>query len=112
MKVDNKVEPISTIDIESKTLYLDQFKEFASNPDTQIIQKNVISQPIADQLNVSTIKPSTQKAFALKSHINQENEISLLHYFSWVSDLFLSIFSMGVLAIIPMHNMLEEPSYW
>ena len=109
MKVDNKVEPISTIDIESKTLYLDQFKEFVSKPETQ---KNVISQPIVDQLNVSTIKPSTQKAFAVKSQINQENEISLLHYFSWLSDVFLSIASTGVWAIVPTHNMLKEPSYW
>ena len=91
MKVDNKVEPLNVIDIESKTLYLDQSKEFASaNPKSQINQKNEISPPIADQ----------------------ENGISLLHYFSWLSDLFLSIVSMGVLAIIPMHNMLEVPSYW
>ena len=92
MKVDNKVEPLNVIDIESKTLYLvDQSKEFASaNPESQINQKNEISPPIADQ----------------------ENGISLLHYFSWHSDLFLSIVSMGILAIIPMHNMLEVPSYW
>ena len=42
-KVDNKVEPINVIDIESHTLYLDQSKEFASsNPDGQINQKNDI----------------------------------------------------------------------
>ena len=36
MKVDNKVEPLNVIDIESKTLYLDQSKEFASaNPESQ-----------------------------------------------------------------------------
>ena len=91
MKVDNKVEPLNVIDIERKTFYLDQSKEFASaNPKSQINQKNEISPPTADQ----------------------ENGISLLHYFSWLSDLFLSIVSMGVLAIIPMHNMLEVPSYW
>ena len=91
MKVNNKVEPLNVIDIESKTLYLDQSKEFASaNPESQINQKNEIDPPIADQ----------------------ENGISLLHYFSWLSDLFLSIVSTGVLAIIPMHNMLEVPSYW
>ena len=72
MKVDNKVEPITTIDTESKP------------------------------------SPPPQK----ESQINQENGISLLHYFSWLSDLFLSIVSTGVLAIIPMHNMLEVPSYW
>ena len=91
MKVNNKVEPLNVIDIESKTLYLDQSKEFASaNPESQINQKNEIDPPIADQ----------------------ENGISLLHYFSWLSDFFLSIVSTGVLAIIPMHNMLEVPSYW
>ena len=79
MKVDNKVEPITTIDTESN---LD-------------------------------IRPSTptQKAFAQESQINQENGISLLHYFSWFSDIFLSIASTGVWAMIPRHNMLEEPSY-
>ena len=90
-KVDNKVEPINVIDIESPALYLDQSNEFASaNPESQINQKNELSPPIADQ----------------------EKGISLLYYFSWLSDLFLSIVSMGVLAIIPMHNMLELPSYW
>ena len=49
MKVNNKVEPITTIDTESKTNYLDQFRE--SRPESQINQKNEISQPIADQLN-------------------------------------------------------------
>ena len=72
MKVDNKVEPITTIDTES-------------NPD---------------------IRPSTltQKAFGQQSQI--------LHYFSWFSDIFLSIASTGVWgAMIHRHNMLEEPSY-
>ena len=79
MKVDNKVEPTTTIDSESN---LD-------------------------------IRPSTptQKAFAQESQINQENGISLLHYFSWFSDIFLSIASTSVWAMIPRHNMLEEPSY-
>ena len=80
MKVDNKVEPVTTIDTESK---LD-------------------------------IRPSTptQKAFAQESQINQENGISLLHYFSWFSDIFLSILGTGIWgAMIHRHNMLEEPSY-
>ena len=51
MKVNNKVESISTIDTESRTNYLDQFKEFTSRPESQINQKNEISQPITDQLN-------------------------------------------------------------
>ena len=71
MKVDNKVEPITTIDTESKP------------------------------------SPPPQK----ESQINQENGISLLHYFSWFSDIFLSIASAGIWAMIPTHNMLEEPSY-
>ena len=50
MKVNNKVESISTIDTESRTHYLDQFKEFTSRPESQINQKNEISQP-KDQLN-------------------------------------------------------------
>ena len=60
------------------------------------------------------IRPSTstQKAFTQESQINQENGISLLHYFSWLSDVFLSIASTGVWAIVPTHNMLKEPSYW
>ena len=59
MKVDNKVEPITTIDTESK-----------------------------------------------------ENGIPLLHYFSWFSDIFLSILGTGIWgAMIHRHNMLEEPSY-
>ena len=51
MKVNNKVESISTIDTESRANYLDQFKEFTSRPESQINQKNEISQPITDQLN-------------------------------------------------------------
>ena len=72
MKVDNKVEPISTIDTESN---LD-------------------------------IRPSTplHKAFGQESQI--------LHYFSWFSDIFLSILGTGIWgAMIHRHNMLEEPSY-
>ena len=82
MKVDNKVEPISTIDTESKT------KVFTSRPKCQINQKNEISQ------------------------VHEENGISSLHYFSWLSDIFLSIASTGIWTVIPQHNMLEEPSYW
>ena len=78
MKVDNKVEPISTIDTESK----------------------------------QDIRPSTRIAFAQESQIYQKNGISSLHYFSWLSDVFLSIGAIAVWAIIPTHNMLEEPSYW
>ena len=78
MKVDNKVEPISTIDTESK----------------------------------QDIRPSTQKAFAQENQIYQENGISSLHSFSWLSDIFLSIASTGVWTIIPTHNMLEKPSFW
>ena len=114
MTVDNKVEPISTIDIEIKELHLNQFKEFASNPGSRKPQENKISQPTSDQLNFFTyedIRPSTQKAFP-QSRIYKENGIYFLHYFSWLSDIFLSIASMGVWAIIPVHNMLEEPSYW
>ena len=51
-------------------------------------------------------------AFAQESQIYQKNGISSLHYFSWLSDIFLSIGGIGVWAIIPTHNMLEEPSYW
>ena len=78
MKVDNKVEPISTTDTESK----------------------------------QDFRQSTQKAFAQENQINQEYEISFLHYFSWLLDIFLSIGAIGMWAIIPTHNMLEEPSYW
>ena len=114
MKVDNKVEPISTIDTESKTNYSNQFKEFTSRPESQINQKNLISQPIADQLNEAyeDARPSTQQEFAKESQIHQENGISSFHYFSWLSDVFLSIASTGIWAIIPQHNMLEEPSFW
>ena len=112
MKVDNKVEPICTIDTESKTK--DQFKEFTSRPECQINQKNEIPQPIADQLNEAfeDARPSTQQSFAQESQIHQENGISSFHYFSWLSDIFLSIASTGIWTIIPQHNMLEEPSYW
>ena len=51
-------------------------------------------------------------AFAQESQIYQKNGISSLHYFSWLSDIFLSIGGIGFWAIIPTHNMLEEPSYW
>ena len=113
MKVDNKVEPISTIETERKINYLDNFKEFASIPESQINQKIEISQPIADQLNEAyeDARPSTQ-AFAEESQIHQENGISSFHYFSWLSDIFLSIASTGIWTIIPQHNMIEEPSYW
>jgi hypothetical protein len=77
-KVDNKVEPISTIDTESK----------------------------------QDIRPSTRIAFAQESQIYQKNGSSSLHYFSWLSDVFLSIGAIAVWGIIPTHNMLEEPSYW
>ena len=112
MAVANKVGPIKTIDIETKELHSNQFKEFASNPESQKPQKNEISQPTSDQLNFFTyedIKPSTNQAFAQESQITQ---VSFLHYFSWLSDIFLSIGVMGIWAIVPMHNMLEEPSYW
>ena len=113
MKVDNKVEPISTIDTESKTNYLDQFKELTSRPESQIKQKSEISQPIADQLNQAyeDARSSTQ-AFAQESPIHEENGISSFHYFSWLSDVFLSIASTGIWTIIPTHNMLEEPLSW
>ena len=78
MKVDNKVEPISTVDTESK--------------------QDIVS--------------STRLAFAQESQIYQKNGISSLHYFSWLSDIFLSICAIAGWGIIPRHNMLEEPSYW
>ena len=76
LKVDNKVEPMSNIDTESK----------------------------------QNIRPSTL-AFALESQMYQKNGISSLHYFSWLSDIFLSICGIFAWAIIPAHNVLEEPSY-
>ena len=77
-KVDNKVEPISAIDTESK----------------------------------QDVRPSTRIAFPQESQIYQKNGISSIHYFSWLSDIFLSIGAIAVWAIIPTHNNLEEPSYW
>jgi hypothetical protein len=111
MRIDNKVEPISTIDTKSKSDYLDEFEEFASNPESQINQKKKISQPIEDQSNEAfkDATPSKQAEFAEE---RQKNEISSLHYFSWLSDIFLSIGVMAVWGIVPTHNMLEEPSYW
>ena len=73
MKIDNKVEPISTIDTESK---------------------------------------QDSRQFAQENQINQEYGISSIHYFSWLFDIILSIGAIGMWAIIPTHNMLEEPSYW
>ena len=78
MKVDNKVEPIRTIDTESE----------------------------------QDIEPSTQEVSAKKNQIHQEYGISSLHYFSWLSEFFFSIGIIIVWAIIPTHNILEEPSYW
>ena len=72
MTVDNKVEPISTIDIESKKLHLYQFKELASNPRSQKTQKYGKSQSTSDQLSAFTyeeIRPSTQQAFPQGSQI-------------------------------------------
>ena len=113
MRVDNKVEPISTIDTKCKSNYLEEFEEFASNPKSQINQKNEISQPIENQSNEALKKMKTlghqNKQHLLKS---QKNEISSVHSFSWLSDIFLSIGIMAVWGIIPTHNMLEEPSYW
>ena len=77
-KVDNKVEPISAIDTESK----------------------------------QDVRPSTRIAFAQENQIYQKNGISSIHYFSWLSDVFLSIGAIAVIGVIPRHNMLEEPSYW
>ena len=108
-KLDNKVEPLSYISepIADKDIRSSKHQAFA--------HENRISQPTSDQLNFFTyenIRPSSQQALAQESQITQENGISFLHYFSWLSDLFLSIGSMGVWAIIPVHNMLEEPLYW
>ena len=100
-----KVEPISTSDTKSTIDYLDQFNESASIPKSQRNQKIEIEYPLNEA------RPSTQ-AFAQESQTNQENAISSFHYFSWLSDIFLSIASTGVWTIIPQHNMLEEPSYW
>ena len=97
-----KVEPISTIDTKSMIDYLDQFNESASIPESQRNQKIEIEYPLKEN------RPSTQ-AFAQESQIHQENAISSFHYFSWFSDIFLSIASTGVWTIIPQHNMLEEP---
>ena len=58
------------------------------------------------------IKPSTQEVSAQKNQIHQEYGISSLHYFSWLSEFFFSIGIIIVWAIIPTHNILEEPSYW
>ena len=77
-KVDNKVEPISAIDTESK----------------------------------QDVRPSRRIAFAQENQIYQKNGISSIHYFSWLSDVFLSVGVIAVMGVIPTHNMLEEPSYW
>ena len=58
------------------------------------------------------IRPSTRIAFAQENQIYQKNGISSIHYFSWLSDVFLSIGVIAVMGVIPRHNMLEEPSYW
>ena len=76
--------------------------------DNKVQPLSNVSQPIADK----NIRLSTQQAVALESQINQENGIPFLHYFSWFSDIFLSIVSTGLWVIIPAHNMLEKPSYW
>ena len=57
------------------------------------------------------VRPSTRKAFPQENQIYQEDEISSIHYFSWLSDIFLSICGIFAWAIIPTHNVLEEPSY-
>ena len=76
--------------------------------DNKVQPLSYTSQPIADK----NIRSSTQQAVALERQINPENGISFLHYFSWFSDIFLSIASTGLWVIIPAHNMLEKPSYW
>ena len=58
------------------------------------------------------VRPSAQEAFVQEDQIHQEYEISSVHYFSWLSDVFISIGIVIVWAIIPTHNILEEPSYW
>ena len=104
-----KVEPISTIDTKSTIDYLEHNKKSASIPESQINQKTEIAYPL-DEACEDT-RPSIQ-AFAQESQICQKNGISSFHYFSWLSDIFLSIVSTGVWTIIPQHNMLQEPSYW
>ena len=105
-----KVEPISTIDTEGTIDYLDQFIESASNPESQSNQKIEIAYPLNEAYEDA--RPSTQKAFAQENQIYRENGISSFHSFSWLFDIFLSIASTGVWTIIPIHNMLEKPSYW
>ena len=71
-----------------------------------------ISTILTDQSTDQPPDRPTKKAFSQENQIYQEDGISSLHYFSWLSDIFLSIGGIGVWAIIPTHNMLEEPSYW
>ena len=64
-----------------------------------------------DTKSKQDIRPSTRIALPQESQIYQKNGISSLHYFSWLSDIFLSICGIFAWAIIPTHNVLEEPSY-
>ena len=41
-----------------------------------------------------------------------DNEIHGFHYFSWLFGVLLSCISVGLIALIPQHNILYEPEYW
>ena len=71
MRVDNKVEPISTIDTKSKSNYLDEFEEFASNPVAVSICTRILKYQVwiieFDELDFLSISNSNFATQAVKT---------------------------------------------
>ena len=75
-----------------------------------MIPKIIKVEPIETE-SKQDVRLSTKEAFPEESQIYQE-DVSFIHYFSWLSDVFLSVGAIAFWAIIPNHNIIEEPSYW
>ena len=58
-------------------------------------------------------KEASGSNIVIESQIfEEENEINSLHYFSWVFGIFTACGCVGLVALIPQHNILNEPEYW
>ena len=63
--------------------------------------------------SVEEIEQEVGRKIAFQSQREvQENEIHSLHYLSWVFGVLLACGVVGSIALVPQHNILNEPEYW
>ena len=62
--------------------------------------------------SVEQIEQAGSKIVNESQILVQDNEIHGLHYLSWIFGFLLSCWSVALIAIIPQHNILNEPEYW